>query len=306
MRVELGRPTDDGAELGGSRAGRSLTRGRFDLLAGLYRIPLGSRTAVMGVLNVTPDSFYDGGRYCSLDSAVKRAVQIAEEGADIIDIGGESTRPGSSPVSLDEELGRVVPVVREVVKRVHIPVSVDTTKAQVAEAALNEGASIINDISGLGFEPETAEIVARFGAGIVLMHTPSRPRDMQSKTDYSSLVEDVKSSLGGSIERALEGGVKPESIVIDPGIGFGKTALQSLSLIKHLSEFQTLGKPILIGTSRKSFIARVLETEVGDRLHGTAATVALSIVNGASIIRVHDVIFMKGVARMVDSVLSAE
>ena len=302
MRVGIDRPTDDGVELGGSSP---LARGCFDLLAGLYRIPLGSGTAVMGVLNVTPDSFYDGGRYCSLDSAVNRAVQIEEEGADIIDIGGESTRPGSSPVSLDEELGRVVPVVREVVKRVRIPVSVDTTKAQVAEAALNEGASIINDISGLGFEPETAEIVARFGAAIVLMHTPSRPRDMQSKTDYSSLVEDVKSSLSGSIERALEGGVKPESIVIDPGIGFGKTALQSLSLIKHLSEFQTLGKPILIGTSRKSFIARVLETEVGDRLHGTAATVALSIVNGASIIRVHDVIFMKGVARMVDSVLSA-
>ncbi|MCH8028908.1 MAG: dihydropteroate synthase [Candidatus Dadabacteria bacterium] len=266
---------------------------------------LGRDTVIMGVLNVTPDSFYDGGRYTNIDDALRGVEAMVSDGAGIIDIGGESTRPGSTGVSEAEELGRVLPVVTEVCKRFEVPVSVDTTKAAVAEAALGQGASIINDISGLRFEPELACVVAKYKAGIVLMHSSSKPADMQKKTDYRSVVDDVAHSLRDCVERALQSGINPKGIVIDPGIGFGKTVEQNLVLIKNLDRFISLGMPILLGTSRKSFIGKVLDLGVEERLEGTAATVALAIRNGASIIRAHDVLFMTRVAKMIDSILAA-
>lgn len=257
----------------------------------------------MGILNVTPDSFYDGGRYDTLDKALYRSEEMVREGADIIDIGGESTRPGSQQVEEKEELRRVIPVVKEVSKRLDVLISVDTTKASVAEAALAEGAHIINDISGLTFEPAIARVVARYEAGIVLGHTPARPATMQEMTHYNSLIRDIMDSLSRSIELACEAGVHPDRIIIDPCIGFGKTPEQNISILRHLREFLTLGKPLLIGTSRKSFIGKVLGTACEGRIEGTAATVALSIAGGASIVRVHDVLFMARVARMADAIL---
>ena len=265
-------------------------------------LPLGERTLVMGVLNVTPDSFHDGGKYTSTDAALRRAETMAEEGADIIDIGGESTRPGSEGVSEEEELARVVPVIREIHKRLDTPLSIDTTKPVVARAALAEGASIVNDISGLRFGAGVAEAAAGYGAAMVLMHTSSRPRDMQEKTEYESLIDDIIKSLGESMRKAIAAGVREENIIVDPGFGFGKTAAQNLTLLKELARFRGLGRPILIGTSHKSFIGAVTEGPSGGRLEGTAATVAIGIMNGASIVRVHDVGYMKKIAQMADAV----
>ena len=265
---------------------------------------LGSRTHIMGVLNTTPDSFYDGGKYTELDTSLKHVENMISEGADIIDIGGESTRPGSSPVSEEEELGRVIPAVREIVKRFDAPLSVDTTKPAVAREALLEGASIINDISGLTFDAGVAEAAAEYGAGVVLGHTSSRPQDMQDKTSYSSLIDDIKRVLKISVRLAEHKGVRPRSVVIDPGFGFGKTAEQNLAILKHLSLFTDLGKPILIGTSNKSFIGKVLDAEVGERIMGTAATCAAGIMNGASILRVHQVKEIREVSQMIDAILN--
>ena len=265
-------------------------------------LPLGERTLIMGVLNVTPDSFHDGGKYTSTDAALSRAETMAGEGADIIDIGGESTRPGSEGVSGEEELARVVPVIREIRKRLDIPLSIDTTKALVARAALAEGASMVNDISGLKFGAGVAEAAAEYGAAMVLMHTSSRPRDMQEKTEYESLVDDIIESLRESMRKAAAAGVREENIIIDPGFGFGKTAAQNLTLLKELARFRGLGRPILIGTSHKSFIGAVAEDPSGGRLEGTAATVAIGIMNGASIVRVHDVGYMKKIALIADAV----
>ena len=259
----------------------------------------------MGVLNVTPDSFHDGGEYASTGGALRRAEKMAEEGADIIDIGGESTRPGSEGVSEEEELRRVVPVIREIRKRLDTPLSIDTTKAGVARAALAEGASIVNDISGLRFGTGVAAAAAEYGAAMVLMHTSSRPRDMQQKTEYESLVDDVMESLRESVRKAVAAGVGEENIIIDPGFGFGKTAAQNLTLLKELARFLGLGRPILIGTSHKSFIGAATEGPSGSRLEGTAATVAIGIMNGASIVRVHDVGYMKKIALMADAVKNA-
>ncbi len=256
----------------------------------------------MGVLNVTPDSFHDGGRYNSLDAALRHAERMAEEGADIIDVGGESTRPGSEGVSEEEELKRVVPVIKEIAKRFGIPLSVDTTKPGVARAALSEGASIVNDISGLKFGAGPAEAAAEHGAAMVLMHTSSHPRDMQKKTKYESLVDDIIKALRESVRKAVDAGVKEENIIIDPGFGFGKTAAQNLTILKELGRFLALGRPVLIGTSQKSFVGAVTGSVSGDRLEGTAATVAIGIMNGASIVRVHDVGYMKKVALMADAV----
>ncbi len=265
-------------------------------------LPLGERTLIMGVLNVTPDSFHDGGKYTSTDAALRRAETMAGEGADIIDIGGESTRPGSEGVSGEEELARVVPVIREIRKRLDTPLSIDTTKPMVARAALAEGASMVNDISGLKFGAGVAEAAAEYGAAMVLMHTSSRPRDMQEKTEYESLVDDIIESLRESMRKAAAAGVREENIIIDPGFGFGKTAAQNLTLLKELARFRGLGRPILIGTSHKSFIGAVAEDPSGGRLEGTAATVAIGIMNGASIVRVHDVGYMKKIALIADAV----
>ena len=256
------------------------------------------RPGIMGILNVTPDSFSDGSRYATIEKAVARALEMEAEGADIIDIGGESTKPNATPVSHDEELRRVIPVLEGLAGRLTIPVSVDTFKASVAREALAAGAEIVNDISGLTFDDRMAEVVAAAHAGLVLMHTRGRPTEMQKETTYGSLIAEVTAALNGSLVLAETAGIEATRIVVDPGIGFGKSAGGNLEIIRKLSGFSSLGRPILVGTSRKSFIGAVLGRDVAERAFGTAATVALAIANGASIVRVHDVREMRDVADM--------
>jgi dihydropteroate synthase len=261
-------------------------------------LPIGERTLVMGILNVTPDSFSDGGRYLSLDKALEHAQQMIDDGADIIDIGGESTRPGShGPVSAEEEITRVVPVVEALVNSTNIPLSVDTTKSEVAKAALEAGASIVNDVSALRFDFYIADAVAKFGAGLVLMHSRGTPATMHRLPPVADIIEEVTSSLHASLKMAERRGVPRESIVIDPGIGFGKSQEQNLELLAKIAQllktFPDL--PLLIGTSRKSFIGKILADDQGNpvspeqRLGGTLATVAAAVLQGAHIVRVHDV-----------------
>jgi dihydropteroate synthase len=272
-----------------------------------FSFDLRAKTLIMGVLNVTPDSFFDGGKYLEIDKALGHIDKMIKDGADIIDIGGESTRPGSHGVSERVELERVIPVIEAAVRRFDVPVSIDTTKSMVAHAALEEGASMVNDISGLKFDPEIAKIVAAYGAGLVTMHIPSHPIDMQNMTNYESIVHDIIKSLSDSVELAESAGVSPYSIMVDPGIGFGKTTEQNLKLLKHLIEFLILRKPVLIGTSRKSFIGKIIGSDnLDDRLEGTSGTVAIAILNGASIIRAHDVRYMKRVAMVADAIVNSE
>ena len=256
------------------------------------------RAGIMGVLNVTPDSFSDGNRYATIEKAVARALEMEGEGADIIDIGGESTRPNATPVNHEEELRRVIPVLERLAGRLTIPVSVDTFKAVVAKEALAAGAEIVNDISGLTFDERMAEVVAAAHAGLVLMHTRGRPDEMQKETAYGSLIAEVTAALNDSLALAEAAGIAATRIVVDPGIGFGKSAGGNLEILRKLSEFSSLGRPIMVGTSRKSFIGAVLGRDVAERAFGTAATVALAIANGASIVRVHDVREMRDVADM--------
>jgi dihydropteroate synthase len=260
-------------------------------------LPIGERTLIMGILNVTPDSFSDGGQFLRVDNALAHAERMIAEGADIIDVGGESTRPGGEPVSVDQEIQRVVPVIEAVVKRVEAPISVDTTKSEVAHAALDAGAAIVNDISALRFDFYIADAVARAGAGLVLMHSRGTPATMHRLPPVADIMEEVTSSLRASVRMAERRGVKRESIAIDPGIGFGKTQEQNLELIAKLDQLIAAfpDYPLLIGTSRKSFIGRILADESGtpaaaeDRLHGTMATITGAVLRGAHIIRVHDV-----------------
>jgi dihydropteroate synthase len=255
-------------------------------------LPTGERTLIMGILNVTPDSFSDGGQFFSIDSALAHAEQMIAEGADIIDVGGESTRPGGEPVSIDAEIMRVVPVIKALVQRTDTPVSVDTTKSEVARAALDAGAAIINDISALRFDFYVADAVARAGAGLVLMHSRGTPATMHRLPPVADVMEEVTSSLRASVHMAERRGVKRESIVIDPGIGFGKTQDQNLELIARLDQLIAAfpDYPLLIGTSRKSFIGRILgNAPPEERLHGTMATITAAILKGAHIVRVHDV-----------------
>jgi dihydropteroate synthase len=255
------------------------------------------RPLVMGILNVTPDSFSDGNRFFTLDGAVERALELEREGADIIDIGGESTRPHAPAVDLAEELRRVVPVIEALAGRLKVPISVDTYKAEVARAACAAGAEIVNDVSGLRFDPAMAQTVAGADAGVVIMHTRGTPEEMQADTRYDDLIGEVKRYLWDSLALAREAGIRASRIAIDPGIGFGKSVQGNLELIRRLSEFQDLGCPILVGPSRKSFIGTVLGSGK-DRLFGTAAAVAVSVLNGASIVRVHDVAAMREVSVM--------
>ena len=276
-------------------------------------MPIGQRTLIMGILNVTPDSFSDGGQFFTLDSAVARAEQMIAEGADIIDVGGESTRPGGEPVSVEEEIGRVVPVIDALTKRVDTPISVDTTKSEVARAALDAGAAIVNDISALRFDFYIADAVARAGAGLVLMHSRGTPATRHRLPPVADIMEEVTHSLRASINMAERRGVKRESIVIDPGIGFGKSQEQNLELIAKLDQLIAAfpDYPLLIGTSRKSFIGRILADESGtpapaeDRLHGTMATITAAILHGAHIVRVHDVKATDETVRTVNLIKSA-
>jgi dihydropteroate synthase len=276
------------------------------------QLPIGNRTLVMGVLNVTPDSFSDGNLFLDPDQAVSRAEQMIAEGADIIDVGGESTRPGAGVVSPEEQIRRVVPVIENLSKRTSLPISIDTTKALVARAALNAGAAIVNDISALRFDLHVADEAATFGAGLVLMHSRGTPATMQRLPPVADIISEVTRSLRGSVHMAERRGVKPETLVIDPGIGFGKTLAQNLELIAKLGQLADAfpDLPILIGTSRKSFIGRVLQTEEGqippedERLHGSMATIVAAILNGAAIVRVHDVKAAVETAKVADAIRS--
>ena len=255
-------------------------------------LPYGEHTLVMGVLNVTPDSFSDGGEFFSLDRAIAHAAQMVDEGADIIDIGGESTRPGSAFVSEDEELQRVIPVVDRLATNLPVPISIDTTKSSVARAALEAGAEIVNDVSGLRFDPLIADEAAKAKAGMVLMHSRGTPKTMQQLPPVADIMSEVISGLRESVGIAEGRGVARESIAIDPGIGFGKTLEQNVELIAKLDQLSNAFAefPIMIGTSRKSFIGKLLDNVPADeRLHGTIASVAASVLNGAHIVRVHDV-----------------
>ena len=270
-------------------------------------LPYGARTLVMGVLNVTPDSFSDGGKFLSLDRAVSHGRQMIEEGADILDIGGESTRPGSEFVSEEDELRRVIPVIEILVKENSIPISIDTTKSKVARAALDAGAEIVNDISGLRFDPLIADEAAKARAGLVLMHSRGTPKNMQQLPPAADILRDVIDGLKQSVAIAEAHGAARESIAIDPGIGFGKTVEQNLELIARLAELASAfaDLPILIGPSRKSFIGRLLGGAPADeRLYGTIAAVVAAVMNGAHIVRVHDVEAAIEAAKIADAISS--
>jgi dihydropteroate synthase len=268
-------------------------------------LPYGERTLVMGVLNVTPDSFSDGGQFLLLDQAIAHAEQMIAEGADIIDIGGESTRPGSEFVSEQQEMDRVIPVIERLIAKASVPISIDTTKSSVARAALKAGAEIVNDISGLRFDPAIADEVAGAKAGLVLMHSRGTPKVMQQLPPVEDIVSEVVVSLRESIRVANERGVPAENIAIDPGIGFGKTVEQNVELIAKLDQIViTFAEfPIMIGTSRKSFLGKLLSGAPADqRLYGTIASVTASVMNGAHIVRVHDVKATVEAVRVVDAI----
>ncbi|WP_459864614.1 dihydropteroate synthase [Calditerricola yamamurae] len=256
----------------------------------------GERTLVMGILNVTPDSFSDGGRYNRLDAAVRRAVEMVEEGADMIDIGGESTRPGAVPLSLEEELERVIPVVERVAREVDVPISVDTYKAEVARQALEAGAHLINDVWGLKADPDMARVAAEYGAPVILMHN-------RHDRHYRNLMADIVADLRESIALARAAGIPDERIILDPGIGFAKTYEQNLEVMRHLDAIVALGYPVLLGTSRKSLIGLTLDLPVDERVEGTIATVVLGIAQGVDIVRVHDVKANVRACRMADAIV---
>jgi len=247
------------------------------------------RTALVGVLNVTPDSFSDGGRYLDPENAIARGVKLAEEGADLIDIGGESSRPGARPVSAEEELERVVPVIRGLRRALSVPLSIDTYKARVARVALEEGVDVVNDISAMRFDPEMVRVIAAAKVPVVLMHMQGTPRTMQERPYYRDVVEEVKGFLQERIEFALESGVGPEQILVDPGIGFGKELEHNLALLRGLPALASLGRPILVGPSRKTFIGKILGVGPEERLEGSLAAAVAAVLAGANMIRIHDV-----------------
>jgi dihydropteroate synthase len=264
---------------------------------------LGPRTWIMGILNVTPDSFSDGGTYPDKEKAIERGLEMIEEGADVIDVGGESTRPGARPVSEDEEMGRILPVVRGLRKSAAVLLSVDTMKATVAEAALEAGADIINDVSAFRFDPRMAGVVSRQGAAVVLMHMKGTPETMQSDPRYADLFDEIGWFLKDRIEEARSAGIGRGRIIVDPGIGFGKSPEDNLALIDNLGFLEELGCPVLVGASRKSFIGKALSLPVTERLEGSIAAGVLSIARGAHILRVHDVRAMRRAADMADAIL---
>jgi dihydropteroate synthase len=273
-----------------------LTWSRFDL-------DLTRKTHIMGILNVTPDSFSDGGMHFDHRTAIDCGLRMADDGADLIDIGGESTRPGSSPVPLDEELRRTIPVIEGLAKKVALPISIDTYKAEVAQKALEAGASLVNDISGLRFDPDMPGVVARNNVPVVMMHIKGRPRDMQQNPAYAALIPEILDYFRISIRLARKFGVPDRMMIIDPGIGFGKTFDHNLEILNRLDEFTLLEKPLLVGPSRKAFLGRILnDAPATERLEGTAAAVAVSIMKGAHIVRVHEVKEMVKVAAVVDAI----
>jgi dihydropteroate synthase len=269
-------------------------------------VALGLRTWIMGILNVTPDSFSDGGAYPDKEKAIERGLEMIEEGADIIDVGGESTRPGSRRVSEDEEMERILPVVRGLRKNTMALLSVDTMKAPVAEAALEAGADIVNDVSAFRFDPRMAGVVSGHGAVVVLMHMKGTPETMQSDPRYTDIFYEISWFLKDRIKEASSAGIGREKIIVDPGIGFGKSPADNLALIDNLGFLEQLGCPVLAGVSRKSFIGKALSLPVAERLEGSIAAGVLSIARGAHILRVHDVRAMRRAADMADAILSGK
>lgn len=275
-----------------------------------HRLELGRRTCVMGIINVTPDSFSDGGRYTQLDAAIAHAEKLIEDGADILDIGGESTRPFSKPLSAEEELRRVIPVLNTLAGRVSIPISIDTWKSKVAEEALNSGASMINDIGGLCRDSNMVSVAAAHDVPVIAMHMKGTPQTMQRNPVYGDLITEIRSFLKHTIDVAQTHGIRKSCIIIDPGIGFGKTVSHNLSILRNLSEFEVLDAPILVGPSRKSFIRHILEAETGISLApdaprvetGTQAVIAAAVLNGAHIIRVHDAGTARTIVNIVDKI----
>jgi len=281
-------------------------RRRFVLTLPRTKLVLGPRTLLMGVLNVTPDSFSDGGRFFDPDKAAAHALAMQRAGADLIDIGGESTRPGSAGVSAAVELRRVLPVLRRLRGRLRVPISIDTAKADVAEAAIRAGAQMVNDTSGLRADPRLAEVARRYRVPLVLMHIRGTPRTMQKIPFARNILRDVEQGLRRSVRQALQAGVRRSQLLIDPGLGFGKTAEQNYEIIQYLNRLARLRLPLLLGPSRKTFIGKVLgNAPASDRLMGTAAAVTASILAGAHIVRVHDVREMVEVARVADAFLAA-
>jgi dihydropteroate synthase len=268
----------------------------FVLRCGDYELDLRKKTMIMGIVNVTPDSFSDGGRFYDIDRAVEHAKRLVADGADIIDIGGESTRPGAEKVPLEEELRRVIPVVKAVAQEIDVPISIDTYKAEVAKQAIEAGAHIINDVWGAKADAKMAEVAAFYDVPIILMHNR---HDLQ----YRDLISDMISDLMESVAIVKRAGVKDENIILDPGIGFAKTVEHNLEIMRRLDEFTKLGYPLLLGTSRKRFIGHVLDLPVNERVEGTGATVCLGIVKGAHIVRVHDVLPIARMAKMMDAML---
>lgn len=283
-----------------------MSRAHFAIRCGTASLELGRRSLLMGVVNITPDSFSDGGEFFDTERAIEQGERLATEGADLLDVGGESTRPFSESIPTEEELRRVIPVIRQLARRTRIPISIDTCKAAVARAALDAGASLVNDISSLGLDPDMKAVVASSGAPLILMHMQGTPRDMQVKPHYDSLLSEVVRFLEERIRIACKAGVSRDQIIVDPGIGFGKTVTHNLLLIKHLDALAFLGRPVLLGTSRKSFIGAVLNRPVTEREPGSWATVCAAILKGAHILRVHEVAVCRQVADMIDAIVNAE
>ena len=255
---------------------------------------------------MTPDSFSDGGHFFKPEHAVKQGIRMAEEGADIIDVGGESTRPGSDSVTIEEELSRVIPVIEALSKEMDIPISIDTYKSEVAKKALDAGAEMINEISALRFDPQMKKIAAEYQVPLILMHIKGTPKNMQKNPYYDDVIDEITKYLKESIQLAKDAGIQKENIIIDPGIGFGKRLEDNLNILKNLKKFSILDCPILVGPSRKSFIGKILNLPVEERLEGSLAALAVSIMNGANIVRVHDVKESKRVACLVDAVLKVD
>ena len=282
----------------------------YSLAWGKHRLVLGKRTCIMGIVNVTPDSFSDGGKFFTLDDAVAQGQKLFEEGADILDIGGESTRPFSDAVSAEEEIGRVIPVIENLAARISIPISIDTTKAGVARRAIQAGASIINDVSALRLDHGLADVAAEYDVPVILMHILGTPKTMQADPVYDDLIKEIKGFLKNAVDYAQSKGISKSKIIIDPGIGFGKTVEHNLLLIKHLHEFKTLDVPILIGLSRKAFIRNILKDTTVKDINpdlpvvetGAQASVAASVLNGAHMVRVHNVANTRTTLKIIDAI----
>ena len=282
----------------------------LDISWSRFNLALSKRTHIMGVLNRTPDSFSDSGRFMKEEDAVERVLEMASQGADIIDIGGESTRPGAEPVPVNVELDRTIPIIKKTARKINLPISIDTYKPEVALEALKNGAAIINDITGLQSNPRMAEVARDFDVPVVIMHMKGTPQTMQINPSYDSLIDDILTSLNKSVELAKKAGVDENKLIIDPGIGFGKTVQHNLEILNNLELLKGLNRPLLIGVSRKSFIAETLKAnrinekdiEAGGRLMGTACACTISILKGANILRVHDVKKITQVARIADAI----